>query len=62
MKPKWEDAPDWAEWVAMDRNGAWHWYENEPQPSYGYWSQRGGRYDAVIAPDESWRDTLVSRP
>jgi len=27
----WEDAPEWAEWAAMDMDGEWWWYENEPE-------------------------------
>jgi len=30
MKPEWKDAPPWAKWLAMDNNGDWWWYENEP--------------------------------
>lgn len=29
-KPKWNDAPDWARWLAMDSNGQWFWYELAP--------------------------------
>lgn len=29
-KPNWEDAPKWANWLAMDANGTWWWYEAEP--------------------------------
>ena len=30
MKPDWKDAPEWAEWLAMDGNGAWVWHATEP--------------------------------
>lgn len=31
MKPDWKDAPEWAQWVAMDADGDWWWYENKPE-------------------------------
>lgn len=36
MKPDWKDAPEWANWLAMDKTGEWWWYENEPMlyPSF----------------------------
>lgn len=30
MKPSWDDAPEWAQWLAMDGDGRWVWYETEP--------------------------------
>ncbi len=31
MKPFWEDAPAWANYLAMDKlGGAWMWYEKKP--------------------------------
>lgn len=29
--PDWSTAPEWANWTAMDKNGAWHWYQSEPE-------------------------------
>lgn len=26
----WDEAPTWAEWIAMDSDGKWNWYENKP--------------------------------
>lgn len=31
MKPDWKDAPEWSNWLAMDPNGLWCWYEYEPE-------------------------------
>ena len=28
--PDWSQAPDWAEWYAIDADGQCFWYENEP--------------------------------
>jgi len=30
MKPSWNDAPDWANWLAMQPTGDWYWYMTEP--------------------------------
>ena len=39
MKPSWDDAPEWAQWLAMDEDGRWWWYEEKPvlQTNYFYW-------------------------
>ncbi len=29
-KPKWKDAPEWANFRAQDANGYWYWYEKKP--------------------------------
>lgn len=30
MNPKWDEAPSWANWVAMDSDGSWWWFADEP--------------------------------
>jgi hypothetical protein len=30
QKPSWKDAPEWANYRAMDEDGEWFWYEKEP--------------------------------
>lgn len=32
MKPNWKDTPEQANWLAMNGDGNWYWYEVEPQP------------------------------
>lgn len=47
-KPKWEDAPDWASYLAMDFDGQWYWYEKKPSldiESCFYWAKGGGEYE-----------------
>lgn len=75
MKPKWSDAPVWAEWLAMDGDGWWNWFELEPEWDGDVeWllnaSEDDSRYEnaSVNGPDESgidWDqafDTKESRP
>ena len=26
-RPSWDDAPEWAEWLAQDESGEWFWFE-----------------------------------
>lgn len=30
-KPSWDDAPEWAQFLAQDEGGEWYWYEHKPQ-------------------------------
>lgn len=42
MKPDWKDAPAWANWLAMDDDGWWYWYEIQPKWNrFGVWDIRG---------------------
>ena len=29
-KPEWKDAPEWANWLAQDRDGWWSWWNVAP--------------------------------
>lgn len=37
MKPDWKDAPEWAEWLAMDQGGSWYWHAGQP-----FWDSTDG--------------------
>ena len=68
MKPSWYDAPEWANWLAMDENGEWHWFELKPDENvgcynvyYGYfWPTNGGRHE--LAGLTRFGETLEQRP
>lgn len=72
MKPHWKDAPDWAEWLAMDSSGTWWWFEGEPHTSFTCWMPRGddrarqasGESTAgyVDCRSATWNNTLEQRP
>jgi hypothetical protein len=57
--PDWKNAPEWANYVAKNKNGVWCWYENMPSthPSLEEWIDNGGKYQEI-----SWRDSLQKRP
>lgn len=68
-RPPWEDAPDWAEWLAQDADGFWAWFRREPrlghnedwvvgeQTALPTWSKAGKGQT-----NPNWRTTLERRP
>jgi len=64
MKPDWKDAPDWAQWLAIDELGEWWWFEFEPKLS-----SSGNAFDKVLGRVKSTgicgccnKDSLECRP
>jgi len=62
--PPWSDAPEWANWRAMDESGEWWWYEEEPQIHFD-----NDSYDNPTMPPmreqykwKDWKSTLEKRP
>lgn len=65
MQIDWSKAPDWAQFVAMDADGRWHWYECEPDSEFrdGEWMVDDFRYEkASVERTPTWKDTLQRRP
>ena len=60
MKPSWNDAPEWAQWLAMDEDCEWFWYEKKPSLSLTVFRDAGGMVKS--ARRERWRETLEQRP
>ena len=60
MKPDWKDAPDWANWLAMDDYGTWYWHEEKPFWRYTEWVSDGAMMAA--SRPESGGATLEARP
>lgn len=55
----WTQAPEWANFAAMDCDGEWWWYESEPEDQgFGAWV--GGRMETFTRIHYS--DTLTKRP
>lgn len=67
-KPSWDDAPEWAQWLAQDEDGPHYWFETEPHTTtdrHGrYWQAERGRVQRISKenPNPNWRDTLEQRP
>lgn len=65
--PSWDDAPEWAMWLAMDSDKAWHWYQHEPyQHRTSNWftnQEDDGMFKFAISTDYAgdWRNTLQAR-
>lgn len=64
MKPDWKDAPEWAQYLALDADGVWYWYEKKPfklDDMTDGWYSRYGRVEQAssFAP---WRKSLEQRP
>ena len=65
MKPDWKDAPEWANWVAMDFDGTWYWYEKQPYKCtcFDGWNyEYESRWEHVVNKDTSWDKSLQQRP
>lgn len=69
MKPSWDDAPEWANYLAQDEDGEWKWFERAP------FIDEGGRWESYVkqqhkwmyasedAPyNHNWRKSLEERP
>ena len=68
--PEWAGAPEWAEWLAMDSNGEWYWYERQIRTSKlrGTWEYGSGMSGAIQSAAYSsdddrpdWRSSLQPR-
>ena len=69
--PQWKDAPEDANWLAMDSNGIWCWYVFEPYIGYEHWmpsaedSAVGDNFyiaECDFKGHIDWRETLEPRP
>lgn len=64
MKPSWDDAPEWAQWLAMDEDGRWWWYEEKPLPQKDYFYWLGGKMEEslpVLDRSMPWDESLEKR-
>jgi len=64
-KPDWKNAPEWAEWLAMDSNGEWYFYEELPIALHNGWVPNYSSSECVLASEpvsSAWRITLERRP
>lgn len=67
-KPKWKNAPDWAEAAAQNADGWWFWYRRKPfitqeGETEGKWSYEGICMRIFRGlPNESWKTTVNEKP
>jgi hypothetical protein len=43
----WENAPEWANWLAQDHDGGWWWFENKPSLGTHCWNRTTGKYARI---------------
>jgi hypothetical protein len=61
MKPDWKDAPEWANWLAMDSDGDWYWFEDQQRDANTVWVGPG-RVLFAGKQGNDWRSTQTKRP
>jgi hypothetical protein len=61
----WADAPKEAEWLAMDKDGTWNWFEFWPTLGNDKWLYRGGGFYRPVGKSieykGSWLNSLRGR-
>lgn len=52
--------PEWANWVATDKDGTKYAFKNKPGINNDMWDANDDRYEfiAQFAPDPKWKDSL----
>jgi hypothetical protein len=63
LNPDWNTAPEWANYLAMDSDGVYYWYEDCPKidPYCEQWIGSIGNVKAVN-PIVDWKNSLEKRP
>lgn len=62
MKPAWQNAPPWAQWLARDHHNRWFWFEDEPHYEGGHWLRTEGTLCIQHIDISHCEDTLEHRP
>lgn len=61
----WSKAPDWANWIATDRDGYVWAYQEKPKENLGCWYASGNYpFSSIenVGLCEDWADSLEARP
>jgi hypothetical protein len=66
FQPNWDDAPEWANWLAQDSSGAWYWHESRLQPYLDGEHRQNikteNRRFEKASQSEEWEKSLQQRP
>lgn len=58
---KWANAPEWAKWLAMDKDGEWYWFEEKPVREKCTWQCDLGKCKITESVRLDWRESLEER-
>jgi hypothetical protein len=62
MKPQWKNAPQWANYLAQDRDCQWWWYATKPRKLGIAYFPTSGDAECVEHKNDYWKSTLEHRP
>lgn len=57
-KPTWENCPDWANYMAQDRDGIWYAFEAKPTLMEDWWDSDG---ESAVLAIKNWKDSLQQK-
>jgi hypothetical protein len=61
MRPSWNDAPEWANYLTCDNDGQWYWYEEKPIFGGWYWYDKSnGKSEEAFL--KQGKNSLEKRP
>jgi len=59
----WDNAPDWAQWVATDSDGTVWFHETKPMATFATWvSMDSMKLTDIRDNQNTWRESLRQRP
>lgn len=61
-KPDWSEAPEWAKYLAQDKDGEWYWFECQPSMESECWYLASCVGQSQSAHQDPWTKTLEERP
>jgi hypothetical protein len=59
LKPSWNEAPSFANYLAQDPDGIWYWFEEKPKLGDKCWLDRG--FDRRECRIPNWQQSLEER-
>lgn len=62
MKPDWDEAPPWARFLTMDKDGMWRWHQLPPNTYDDAWQSGGMMKFAGWQDIVDWETLMEKRP